>query len=88
MEFNRYRMLNERKGVFGLYFSDLLAAATVFVLCNVALEGTVFQFLGFVVPVLLLIGLVPIRKKIRKGVIRAFMKHQLRGRAIYDPKDI
>lgn len=87
MIFHRYRLLNERKGVFGLFFSDLLAGLSLFVVMNLLLENTPLQVSAFIIPLLILGALIPIRKTKRKGIVRSHIKKFIQGEVIYDPRN-
>lgn len=88
MLWHRYRMLNERKGMFGLYFSDYLVAAVTLSVLNFILENTRVQILSFIIPAMMLFTLAPIRKMYRKGMVRSYFKYKLQGRVIHDPKSL
>lgn len=86
MEYRRLTLLNQQQGFLGLYLSDFLAALLVLVIVSNLLEGSRYQLLGFILPIALLIGLSPIRRKFRKKFVRDFITARILGAQVYDPR--
>jgi hypothetical protein len=79
------RILNDRRGLFGLWMSDFSAAVAVFMGGSWALEGSGYELLSLPAAFLLLIGLSPIRLIYRRKIIRDALHSSLTKRVIYDP---
>lgn len=80
------RILNDQRGVFGLWMSDFGAAVGVFMGGSWLLEGSGYELLSLPVAILLLVILSPIRLSTRRKIIRDFLRHLLGRRVLYDPR--
>lgn len=80
------RVLNDQRGVFGLWMSDFGAAIAVFMGGSWVLDGTGFELVSLPVAILVLIVLSPIRLSTRRKIIRDFFRRCLTPRGLYDPR--
>jgi len=80
------RVLNDQRGVFGLWMSDFGAAVGVFMGGSWLLEGSGYELLSLPAAILLLVVLSPIRLSTRRKIIRDFIENLLGRRVLYDPR--
>ncbi len=79
------RILNDRRGLFGLWMSDFAAAVAVFMGGSWVLEGSGLELLSLPASILLLFVLSPIRLLYRRKIIRDGLRSVLMRRKLYDP---
>jgi len=79
------RILNDRRGIFGLWMSDFAAAVAVFMGGSWVLEGSGYELLSLPAALLLLFALSPIRLLYRRKIIRDWVRSVLTRKLIYDP---
>lgn len=80
------RVLNDQRGVFGLWMSDFGAAIGVFMGGSWVLDGTGYELLSLPGAGLFLVALSPIRLTTRRKIIRDFIRRSLSRRLLYDPR--
>ena len=80
------RVLNDQRGVFGLWMSDFGAAIGVFMGGSWILDGSGYELFSLPASVVVLIILSPIRLTTRRKIIRDFFRRWLSPRTLYDPR--
>lgn len=80
------RVLNDQRGVLGLWLSDFAAAVALFMGGSWLLDGTGFELASAVMAVLLLIVLSPLRLTTRRKIVRDQLRRLVTPRVIYDPR--
>lgn len=80
------RILNDNRGVFGLWLSDFAAAVAVFMGGSWILEGTGIELSALFLALGALAVLGPIRLATRRGIIRDFIRWCFTSKVVYDPK--
>jgi hypothetical protein len=79
------RIINDQRGVFGLWMSDFGAAILVFVVWSKIFEGARVEILAVAVAIVALVILSPIRLTTRRKIIRDAIGFYLTRRIPYDP---
>lgn len=79
------RVLNDQRGVFGLWLSDFAAAVAVFMGGSCLLDGSGCELISLPLAALVLVGLSPIRLSTRRKIIRDWIRWWLTPRRLYDP---
>lgn len=82
------RLLNDKRGLWGLDLMDAAALFAVFLFANTILEeaGSRYQLVAFATPVPFLAILVPIRLSKRRKYVRDTVIHWIFPKNVYDPK--
>ena len=80
------RILNDQRGIFGLWMSDFGAAVCVFMGGSWLLDGSGYELLSLPAAILLLFILSPIRLSTRRKIIRDWLGSVLSRRVLYDPR--
>lgn len=79
VSFSPSRILNEERGVFGLYFSDLAGGIGIFIGWSALFDGSGLQLFALPTAILAMMILVPIRLSTRRGIIRDFFGYLISG---------
>lgn len=79
------RVLNDQRGVFGLWLTDFAAAVGVFMSGSWALDGTGYELVSIPLAVLLLVVLAPLRLSTRRKIVRDHFRYRLTPRRLVDP---
>lgn len=79
------RILNDQRGVFGLWLTDFAAAICVFMGGSWLLDGTGYELVSLPLAALVLAILSPIRLSTRRKIIRDYVRYRLTPRRLYDP---
>ena len=86
MQVRPSRLLNEKRGSSGLNEMDFVAAGVFFILCSFALSGTPYMLLAFLITLVPILILLPIRLKYRRKIVRDYLKFKIFSGSAYDPK--
>ncbi len=79
------RILNDQRGVFGLWLTDFAAGVAVFMGGSWLLDGSGYELVSLPLAVLTLGILSPIRLSTRRKIIRDSIRWCLTPRRLYDP---
>jgi hypothetical protein len=79
------RVLNDQRGIFGLWMSDFGAAVAVFMGGSWVLDGTRYQLLSIPAALFVLLVLIPIRLSTRRKIVRDYLRRGLTSEVLYDP---
>lgn len=79
------RILNDQRGIFGLWLSDFAASVAVFMGGSWLLDGSGYELVSLPVAALVLFILSPIRLTTRRKIIRDYIRWRLTPRRLYDP---
>ncbi len=79
------RILNDQRGVFGLWLTDFAAGIVVFMGGSWFLEDTGYELVSLPLAALVLVALSPIRLSTRRKIIRDYIRWRLTPRRLYDP---
>ena len=80
------RVLNDQRGVFGLWMSDFAAGVAVFMGGSWILDGTGYELVSIPAALATLGFLSPIRLVTRRKIIRDFIRCRLTRKVLYDPR--
>ena len=80
------RVLNDQRGIFGLWMTDFAAGIAVFMGGSWILDGTGYELLSIPAALVALGILSPIRLSTRRKIIRDFIRRRLSRRVLYDPR--
>lgn len=80
------RILNDEKGIFGLWMTDLAAGVGIFVVLSVVLDGSSFAVCSLPVAILSLVPLSPLRLSTRRHIIRDAVSYWLTSKKLFDLK--
>lgn len=80
------RILNDQRGLFGLWLSDFFGAFFVFILSYLLLEESPYELVSIPSAVVFLVVLSPIRLRTRKHIVRDFLSSLITPKVVYDPK--
>lgn len=77
------KILNDERGVFGLYFSDFGGAVFIFIFWSVLFEKTALHLAAIPVAILALAVLIPIRLSTRRRILRDAASYFLQKRGFH-----
>ncbi len=80
------RILNDQRGVFGLWMTDFAGAIVVFVIASKVLEGSGYELLALPAALAVLAVLAPVRLTTRRKIIRDFVRWIFTPKVIHDPR--
>ncbi len=87
IEITPSRILNDGRGVFGLWMTDLAGAIFLFVLLSSLLDGTAFAILSAPIALGSLVPLIPIRLSTRRKIIRDFLIYWATPRTLFEVRN-
>lgn len=79
------RILNDQRGVFGLWLTDFAAGISVFMGGSWVLDGSGYELVSLPLAALVLVILSPIRLSTRRKIIRDYLRWRMTPRRLYDP---
>ncbi len=77
------RILNDQRGVFGLWMTDFAGAIGVFVFLSSLLDGTRFAIAALPAAILSLALIIPLRLSTRRKIIRDTIAFALKPRLLF-----
>jgi hypothetical protein len=80
------RILNDNRGIFGLWMSDFAGAIVIFILLSSILDGTPFAVFSLPLAVLALVPLIPLRLSTRRKIVRDTLIAFLTPKTLFEVK--